>query len=115
MAKKVDKGTHYEPRKTEQRAYWLPPGLGDAFKDFVNGNASTGARGAFVVFMALRKFPNVRERAIRAAQHMDIPKAVDEVEKVLIDAVGLKAIEEWSRSLPDAERVKLLAEARKAR
>src|SRR4030042_5499692 len=113
MTKKVDKGTHYEPPKNQQRSYILTPGLGDAFKDFVNGNASTGARGAFIVFMALRKFPDVRERAIRAAQHMDISKAVDEVEKLLIDAVGLKAIEEGSRSLPESERAKLLAEARR--
>ncbi len=112
---KTDKGTHYEPRKTEQRSYFLPPGLGDAFKDFVNGNASTGARGAFITFMALRKFPEVRERAIRAAQQMNIPDAVDEIEKLLVDAVGHKAIEEWSRSLPESERAKLLAEARRKR
>jgi hypothetical protein len=112
---KTDKGTHFEPRKTEQRSYFLPPGLGDAFKDFVNGNASTGARGAFIAFMALRKFPEVRERAIRAAQQMDVPDAVDEIEKAIIDAVGLKAIEEWSRSLPEGERARLLGQARRER
>jgi hypothetical protein len=115
LKQKTDKGTHFEPRKTQQRSYFLPPGLGDAFKDFVNGNASTGARGAFIAFMALRKFPEVREQAIRAAQEMDIPNAVDEIEKLLVDAVGLKAIEEWSRSLPETERARLLAEARRKR
>lgn len=114
MAKqKTDKGTHYEPRRTQQRSYFLPRGLGDAFKDFANGNPSTSARGALIAFMALRKFPEVRERAIRAAQQMNIPDAVDEIEKALIDAVGLKAIEEWSRSLPEGERAKLLVEARR--
>jgi len=112
MAKqKLDKGTHYEPRKTEQRSYFLPPGLGDAFKTFNNGNASTGARGAFVAWMALDEFSDVRERAINAAQNMKLPDAVEFVKRLLIDAVGQKALRDWSRSLPETERAKLLAQA----
>ncbi len=122
-----DKGTHYSPRETEQRSYFLPPGEGEVFKTFNNGNASTGMRGAQLVWMALYHFPDLREKAIRAAQNFDwttvdtellpqqMPAVVREFEKLLIEAVGNKAIEDWTKSLPEPERAKLLAEARKRR
>jgi hypothetical protein len=109
---KTGKGTHYEPSKMEQRSYYLPLGLGDAFKEFCNGNASTGARGAFILFMACRGFPDLRERAIRAGEQMEIPAAIDEIEKRLADAVEVKLIEQWALSLPQGERAKVLAEVR---
>jgi hypothetical protein len=110
MAKSKGKGTSYSPRETEQRSYFLPPGLGDAFKEFNNGNASTGARGAFVLFMACRKFPELREQAISAAEHMGVRDAVDLIEKKLTEEITTQAIHEWARSLPEAEKAKLLAQ-----
>lgn len=112
MAKK-EKGTHYSPRDTEQRSYYLPPGLGDAFKDFCLGNAGVGARGALILFMACRKFPDLRERAIRAADQMEIEEAVNVVEEALIEAVGNAAIRRWAESLPKCEKAKILADIKK--
>lgn len=116
MAKqRTDKGTHYEPRKTEQRSYFLPPGLGDAFKDFCNGNASTGIRGAMVLFMACRTFPDLRERAIRAAERMEVAAAVEEIESQFIDVARRKAFDDIVQSLPAAEKAKLVTEYYKKR
>lgn len=106
----TDKGTQYTPRETEQRSYFLPPGLGDIFKDFCMGNASTGARGALILFMACRKFPDLRERAINAAKQMEIPAAVDTVEAELIQIIGRKLIEDYVESLPKAEKARIMAE-----
>lgn len=112
MPQKKDKGTRYTPREREQRSYFLTPGLGDFFRDFNNGNASTGARGAFILWMACRKFPDLRERAVRAADQMEFKDAVETVEKLLIEEVGLHAFREWAKALPEGERAKILAQAR---
>jgi hypothetical protein len=111
----VDKGTHYQPSETEQRSYYLPRGLGDSFKQFCNGNASTGIRGAIVVFMALDDMAGLREEAIRAAEKMPIAAARDKIKRMLIEEVGLKALQEWAKSLPEGERAKILASVHRER
>jgi hypothetical protein len=110
---KPDKGTHFEPSKTEQRSYFLPVGLGDAFKDFNLGNASTGIRGAMIIYMALDDFSSLREAASRAAMNLEISAAVEKIKSSLIEEVGLRALHEWAKSLPEGERAKILAEARR--
>ena len=116
MAKeKIEKGTHYEPRKTEQRSYFLPLGLGDAFKESNHGNGSTGARGAFLLWMACEEFPALRDAAIRAAENLPIADAKQKIRDMLVEEVGLKAINEWVRSLPETKRARILARARQER
>jgi len=119
MSQKKDqstgKGTRYTPKETEQRSYFLPPGLGDFFKDVCNGNPSTGIRGAMIIYAACRRFSDLRERAIRAANQMDFKEAVDLIEKELMEAVPRRYLQDYIESLPKAEQAKLLAQARKER
>lgn len=106
--------TKYKPKETEQRSYFLPPGLGDAFRDFcvgTRGSASAGAAGAFVLFMACEEFPGLRDRAIRAAGQMEPQEAVRTVKDRMLETFADAVILQYVQTLPTAERGKLLREA----
>ncbi len=80
-----------------------------------------------MIMMAFYHFPDVREKAIRAAQNFDwttidlhsfldqMPQEIQNLENEIIDAIGHKAIERWAWSLLKEEKAKLLAEVRKRR
>jgi len=108
------KGTQYTPREQEQRSYFLPPGLGDLFRDFCtagHGAASAGARGALVLFMACENFPALRERAVRAADQYEPRAAVDTVKELLLETFGEELMKRYIQSLPAKEKAKLMKEA----
>ena len=108
------KGTEYTPRDTEQRSYFLPPGLGDTFRDFCtagHGGASAGARGALVLFMACEDFPALREKAVRAADRLDPKAAIKEIKAALLDILGQELMYQYIQSLPPKEKTSLMKEA----
>jgi hypothetical protein len=118
MAKSVKarprKGTQYTPRNQEQRSYFLPPGLGDLFRDFGTagrGSASANARGAMVLFMACEDFPALRERAVRAADQLEPRAAVEDVKARLLETFGEELMKQYIQSLPNAEKGKLMKKA----
>lgn len=115
MVSKAEKGTQFEPKQTQQRSYFLPPGLGDFYRDVCNGNPSTGIRGAMIIDAALADagFAHLRDAAVRAAANMDFPKATEKIKAMLIEEVGLRTLYDWLKDLPEGERAKLLAEARR--
>jgi len=111
---KTGKGTKYTPKDTEQRSYFLPPGLGDMFRRFcanAHGGASAGARGALVLFMACDEYPSLRERAIRAADQLEPRAAVADLKEKLLDVFGEALMRQHLQSLSQKERNALLREA----
>ena len=140
---KPDKGTEYTESDSEQRSYFLPKGMGDLFKASCQGNASAGARGAFLLSMAAEDFPTLREKAVKAAEYSCPSRAtIDRIKDLLYQEVAGKLIEavrnpqglspnmmkirerlmdevsrtviaEYVRTLPESEQAKLMAEARR--
>jgi hypothetical protein len=109
---KTDKGTHYSPREDEQRSYFLPRGLGDTFKKFCHGRASVAMPAAMIMYMASEA--NLREKVIRAVNTLTVREAITvvrtEMEKAFTDA----RIQKYVDSLPEDEKVKVLARLRKS-
>ena len=108
------KGTRYTPREQEQRSYYLPPGLGDLFRDFgttARGGASANARGALVLFMACEDFPALRERAVRVAEQLQPRAAVKDVKAHLLEIFGEELMKQYIQTLPNAEKRKLMKKA----
>ncbi len=111
--RKVRRGrTHYTPRDTEQRSYFLPPQLADAFRVFWHQSPSDGVRGAIILFMACRQMPDLREEAIRVAQTLPVKQAIEKIERELPAAVTNAQIARHVQSMSQAERLKLLAQLR---
>lgn len=111
---KASKGTKYTPKDTEQRSYFLPPGLGDLFRQFCSSNhggASAGARGALVLFMAMDDYPALRERAIRAADQLQPKAAVADLKAKLLDVFGEALMRRHIQSLSQREKDALLKQS----
>lgn len=103
--------TKYLEPKTEQRSYFMPKGMGDAFKDSCHGNASTGAQGALALWMAMEDYPSLREAAIRLAQTRELPAAVRELKERVIEIFTNDLIAGYIQELPAAKRAALVKEA----
>jgi len=75
--------------KNIKRGYYFPEALLKAWEEFhwPSKTFGTSPEGAFLIWLALRDFPQIREAAGRLAHNSDINTAIEIIQKMLAKAL----------------------------
>lgn len=105
---KKPRSGYVEPTK-KTRGIILPVEVSDAWNQQAVHELSQEWHAAIVLWIAVKRFPHLREAVFRAAKTLHIQEAIQEVEGALIELIERDLLAESAASLTKTEKAQLLA------